>query len=254
MTSPDFGLTNKVALVTGASRGIGQALATGLAGAGAKVICASSREGGCDDTVSKITDAGGEATELFADLSDATAVQALADKARGVYGEVDVLVNNGGTIFRSPAVEFPLEQWQHVLQVNLDATFILCQQIGKDMVARQQGKIINIASMLSYSGGITVPAYTASKHAVAGLTKALANEWGQHNVQVNAIAPGYIRTDNTQALQDDPERSNEILKRIPAARWGETSDLQGAAVFLASAASNYINGHVLAVDGGFLAR
>ena len=254
MTSPDFGLTNKVALVTGASRGIGQALATGFAGAGAKVICASSREGGCADTVSKITDAGGEATELFADLSDATAVQALADKARGVYGEVDVLVNNGGTIFRSPAVEFPLEQWQHVLQVNLDATFILCQQIGKDMVARQQGKIINIASMLSYSGGITVPAYTASKHAVAGLTKALANEWGQHNVQVNAIAPGYIRTDNTQALQDDPERSSEILKRIPAARWGETSDLQGAAVFLASAASNYINGHVLAVDGGFLAR
>ena len=254
MTSPDFGLTNKVALVTGASRGIGQALATGLAGAGAKVICASSREGGCADTVSKITDAGGEATELFADLSDVTAVQALAEKAKGVYGEVNVLVNNGGTIYRSPAVEFPLEQWQHVLQVNLDATFILCQQIGKDMVARQQGKIINIASMLSYSGGITVPAYTASKHAVAGLTKALANEWGQHNVQVNAIAPGYIRTDNTQALQDDPERSSEILKRIPAARWGETSDLQGAAVFLASAASNYINGHVLAVDGGFLAR
>lgn len=254
MTSPDFGLTNKVALVTGASRGIGQALATGLAGAGAKVICASSREGGCADTVSKITDAGGEATELFADLSDVTAVQALAEKAKGVYGEVNVLVNNGGTIYRSPAVEFPLEQWQHVLQVNLDATFILCQQIGKDMVARQQGKIINIASMLSYSGGITVPAYTASKHAVAGLTKALANEWRQHNVQVNAIAPGYIRTDNTQALQDDPERSSEILKRIPAARWGETSDLQGAAVFLASAASNYINGHVLAVDGGFLAR
>ena len=254
MTSPDFGLTNKVALVTGASRGIGQALATGLAGAGAKVICASSREGGCADTVSKITDAGGEATELFADLSDVTAVQALAEKAKAVYGEVDVLVNNGGTIYRSPAVEFPLEQWQHVLQVNLDATFILCQQIGKDMVARQRGKIINIASMLSYSGGITVPAYTASKHAVAGLTKALANEWRQHNVQVNAIAPGYIRTDNTQALQDDPERSNEILKRIPAARWGETSDLQGAAVFLASAASNYINGHVLAVDGGFLAR
>ena len=160
MTSPDFGLTNKVALVTGASRGIGQALATGLAGAGAKVICASSREGGCADTVSKITDAGGEATELFADLSDVTAVQALAEKAKGVYGEVNVLVNNGDTIYRSPAVEFTLEQWQHVLQVNLDATFILCQQIGKDMVARQQGKIINIASMLSYSGGITVPAYT----------------------------------------------------------------------------------------------
>lgn len=254
MTQPDFALTNKVALVTGASRGIGQALAIGLAAAGARVICASSREGGCTETVGKIVQAGGEATELSADLSDAKAVQALADKAQRVWGEVDILLNNGGTIYRSPAVEFPLDQWQHVMQVNLDACFILCQQIGKAMVARQQGKIINIASMLSYSGGITVPAYTASKHAVAGLTKALANEWGQHNVQVNAIAPGYIRTDNTQALQDDPERSNEILKRIPAARWGETDDLQGAAVFLASAASNYINGHILAVDGGFLAR
>lgn len=254
MSQPDFGLTDKVALVTGASRGIGRALAMGLAQAGAKVVCASSRTGGSEETVSQIKKTGGEAVELAADLSDTDAVMALAESAQGVFGEIDILVNNGGTIYRSPAVEFPLEQWQHVLQVNLDATFILCQQIGKDMVARQQGKIINIASMLSYSGGITVPAYTASKHAVAGLTKALANEWGQHNVQVNAIAPGYIRTDNTQALQDDPERSNEILKRIPAARWGETSDLQGAAVFLASAASNYINGHVLAVDGGFLAR
>ncbi|MEC9260378.1 MAG: 2-dehydro-3-deoxy-D-gluconate 5-dehydrogenase KduD [Pseudomonadota bacterium] len=254
MSQPDFGLADKVALVTGASRGIGRALAMGLAQAGAKVVCASSRIGGSEETVSQIKQAGGEAVELAADLSDTDAVMALAESAQGVFGEIDILVNNGGTIYRSPAVEFPLDQWQHVLQVNLDATFLLCQQIGKKMVARKHGKIINIASMLSYSGGITVPAYTASKHAVAGLTKALANEWGQHNVQVNAIAPGYIRTDNTQALQDDPERSNEILKRIPAARWGETSDLQGAAVFLASAASNYINGHVLAVDGGFLAR
>ena len=254
MTQPDFGLTDNVALVTGASRGIGQALAMGLAQAGAKVVCASSRIGGSEETVNQIKSAGGEAVELAADLSDTDAVMALAEKAQGVFGEIDILVNNGGTIYRSPAVEFPLDQWQHVLQVNLDATFLLCQQIGKKMVERKHGKIINIASMLSYSGGITVPAYTASKHAVAGLTKALANEWGQHNVQVNAIAPGYIRTDNTQALQDDPERSTEILKRIPAARWGETSDLQGAAVFLASAASNYINGHILAVDGGFLAR
>ena len=254
MSQPDFGLAGKVALVTGASRGIGRALAMGLAQAGAKVVCASSRIGGSEETVSQIKKTGGEAAELAADLSDTDAVMALAESAQGVFGEIDILVNNGGTIYRSPAVEFPLDQWQHVLQVNLDATFLLCQQIGKKMVARNHGKIINIASMLSYSGGITVPAYTASKHAVAGLTKALANEWGQHNVQVNAIAPGYIRTDNTQALQDEPERSTEILKRIPAARWGETSDLQGAAVFLASAASNYINGHVLAVDGGFLAR
>ena len=171
-----------------------------------------------------------------------------------MYGDVDILLNNGGTIFRAPATDFPLDKWQEVMRVNIDSAFILSQAIGKTMVERQSGKIINIASMLSYSGGITVPAYTASKHAIAGLTKALANEWGAHNVQVNAIAPGYIRTDNTQALQDDENRSTEILKRIPANRWGEAQDLQGAAVFLASAASNYINGHILAVDGGFLAR
>lgn len=252
--SVSFDLTNKTALVTGASRGIGQALATGLASAGARVICASSRAGGCDDTVAQIRDNGGEAAALSANLSDADATQALAEEALSVYGGVDILLNNGGTIFRAPATDFPLEKWQEVMRVNIDSAFILSQAIGKTMVERQSGKIINIASMLSYSGGITVPAYTASKHAIAGLTKALANEWGAHNVQVNAIAPGYIRTDNTQALQDDENRSTEILKRIPANRWGEAQDLQGAAVFLASAASNYINGHILAVDGGFLAR
>lgn len=252
--SVSFDLTNKTALVTGASRGIGKALATGLASAGARVLCASSRAGGCDDTVAQIRDNGGEATVLSANLSDADATQALAEEALTVYGGVDILLNNGGTIFRAPATDFPLDKWQEVMRVNIDSAFILSQAIGKTMVERQSGKIINIASMLSYSGGITVPAYTASKHAIAGLTKALANEWGAHNVQVNAIAPGYIRTDNTQALQDDENRSTEILKRIPANRWGEAQDLQGAAVFLASAASNYINGHILAVDGGFLAR
>lgn len=250
----NFELHGKTALVTGASRGIGQALAVGLAQSGATVICASSRKGGCDDTLAKIEELGLNAYALSADLSDADATRALADEALTITGSIDILVNNGGTIFRAPATEFPLEQWQKVMQVNIDSAFILSQAIGKAMVKHGRGKIINIASMLSYSGGITVPAYTASKHAIAGLTKALANEWGQHNIQVNAIAPGYIRTDNTQALQDDSERSNEILKRIPANRWGEAEDLQGAAVFLASDASAYVNGHILAVDGGFLAR
>ncbi len=250
----NFELHGKTALVTGASRGIGQALAVGLAQSGATVICASSRKGGCDDTLAKIEELGLNAYALSADLSDADATRALADEALTITGSIDILVNNGGTIFRAPATEFPLEQWQKVMQVNIDSAFILSQEIGKAMVKHGRGKIINIASMLSYSGGITVPAYTASKHAIAGLTKALANEWGQHNIQVNAIAPGYIRTDNTQALQDDIERSNEILKRIPANRWGEAEDLQGAAVFLASDASAYVNGHILAVDGGFLAR
>ncbi len=252
---PNFSLKGKRALVTGASRGIGQAMAVALAEAGADVICASSREGGCEETISKIKAVSDVmVTSLYADLSDMAAVAQLAEDALEVWGGIDILVNNGGTIFRSPAVEFPLEQWQHVLRVNTDSAFLLSQKIGKAMIDQGSGKIINTASMLSYSGGITVPAYTASKHAIAGLTKALANEWGKSNIQVNAIAPGYIRTDNTQALQDDEGRSKEIIARIPAARWGETEDLKGALVFLASEASNYVNGHVLAVDGGFLAR
>ncbi|MEC7689186.1 MAG: SDR family oxidoreductase [Pseudomonadota bacterium] len=252
---PNFSLTGKRALVTGASRGIGQAMAVALAESGASVICASSREGGCEETLAKIRAVSNvEVTALHADLSDMAAVQKLADDAQAVWGGIDFLVNNGGTIFRSPAVDFPLEEWQNVLRVNTDSAFLLSQRIGRNMIEQGYGKIINTASMLSYSGGITVPAYTASKHAIAGLTKALANEWGKHNVQVNAIAPGYIRTDNTQALQDDAGRSKEIISRIPAGRWGETEDLKGALVFLASDASNYVNGHVLAVDGGFLAR
>ena len=252
---PDFSLSHRRALVTGASRGIGQALAVALAEAGADVICASSTAGGCDETVARIASMGTvKVAQLHADLSDMHAVQALADDALALWGGIDILVNNGGTIFRSPATEYPLAEWQNVLKVNLDASFLLCQQLGKKMLKQGSGKIINIASMLSYSGGITVPAYTASKHAIAGLTKALANEWGASGVQVNAIAPGYIRTDNTQALQDDAQRSSEICARIPAGRWGNTDDLKGAVVFLASSASQYINGHVLAVDGGFLAR
>lgn len=248
-----FTLSGQTALVTGASRGLGQAIAKALAAAGAKVLCACSNSGGATATVNAILASGGQAQELVADLSNEQAVRELAAAALAA-GPVQILVNCGGTIFRAPAHEFPMSEWHKVIAVNLDAAFLLSQLLGAEMIKRQSGKIINIASMLSYSGGITVPAYTASKHAIAGVTKALANEWAQHNIQVNAIAPGYFRTDNTAALQADAQRNAAILGRIPAGRWGEPEDLAGAAVFLASAASDYVNGHVLAVDGGWLAR
>ena len=249
-----FSLNNKVALVTGASRGLGQAIAMALAEAGATVICSSSKSGGSNETVQKIKAAGGNAIEIAADLSNRDAVRSLANAAWEEYGKVDILVNNGGTIARYPATDFPLDEWDRVIEVNLTATFYLSQLIGTKMIAQGHGKIINIASMLSYSGGITVPAYTASKHGVAGVTKALANEWAAHNLQINAIAPGYFRTDNTQKLQDDPTRSDAIQNRIPAARWGNPADLGGAAVFLASKASDYVNGTIINVDGGWMAR
>lgn len=248
-----FTLSGQTALVTGASRGLGQAIAKALAAVGAKVLCACSNSGGAAATVDAILANGGQAQELVADLSNEQAVRDLAAAALAA-GPVQILVNCGGTIFRAPAHEFPMSEWHKVIAVNLDAAFLLSQLLGAEMIKRQSGKIINIASMLSYSGGITVPAYTASKHAIAGVTKALANEWAQHNIQVNAIAPGYFRTDNTAALQADAQRNAAILGRIPAGRWGEPEDLAGAAVFLASKASDYVNGHVLAVDGGWLAR
>jgi len=249
-----FNLAGKKALVTGASRGLGQHIAMGLAQAGAQVICSSSKEGGCDDTVANIVAAGGVASQYSADLGDETSVKNFIAKVLADHECIDILANVGGTIFRSPAVDFPYNEWQNVMKVNLDASFLLSQAVAPAMIAKGAGKIINIASMLSYSGGMTVPAYTASKHAIAGLTKALANEWADKNIQINAIAPGYFRTDNTQALQDDPSRNADIEKRIPSGRWGEPEDLQGAAIFLASAASQYVNGHILAVDGGWLAR
>ncbi|MBZ9612584.1 SDR family oxidoreductase [Rheinheimera maricola] len=248
-----FSLAGQTALVTGASRGLGRAIAVALAQAGASVLCASSSASGSNDTVTAINNAGGKASALAADLSDEAAVEQLAEQALAL-GPVHILVNCGGTIFRAPAHQFPMNEWHKVMAVNLDAAFLLSQRLGAEMIKRKQGKIINIASMLSYSGGITVPAYTASKHAIAGVTKALANEWAQHNIQVNAIAPGYFSTDNTAALQADTARNAAITARIPAGRWGEPEDLAGAAVFLASNAANYVNGHVLAVDGGWLAR
>jgi 2-deoxy-D-gluconate 3-dehydrogenase len=248
-----FSLTGKRALVTGASRGLGRAMAEALAGAGADVVCASSRAGGARATLEAIRALGREATEVVADLGDRDAVLRLAEAVDRI-GPVDVLVNNAGTIRRHPAADYPLADWDVVLRTNLDATFLLSQHFGRAMIARGAGKIVNVASLLAFSGGITVPAYTASKHAVAGLTKALANEWGRHGVQVNAIAPGYFRTDNTQALQDDATRSEQIAARIPAGRWGEPADVAGAVVFLASHASDYVNGHLLVVDGGWMAR
>lgn len=249
-----FSLSGKIALVTGASRGLGRAIAIGLSNAGATVICCASSKGGTAETEALIKEVGGKSHGLAADLSDETAVNQLYQDAVALVGQIDILVNNGGTISRFPAHEYPMNEFRKVIDVNLNGLFQLCQLVGQDMLTRKAGKIINIASMLSYSGGITVPAYTASKHAVAGITKALANEWAINNIQVNAIAPGYFRTDNTQALQDNPERCADIQKRIPAGEWGEPEQLAGAAVFLASAASNYVNGHILAVDGGWLAR
>jgi 2-deoxy-D-gluconate 3-dehydrogenase len=252
--SVSFSLAGKRAMVTGASRGLGRAMAEALATAGADVICASSRRSGTDDTAAAVRAHGREAWQVEGDLSDRDAVLAMAEEAEALAGGIDILVNNGGTIRRHPAVDFPLEDWDAVLRTNLDSVWVLSQRLGRGMVERGSGKIINIASLLSFSGGITVPAYTASKHAVAGLTRALANEWACHGVQINAIAPGYFRTDNTQRLQEDPVRAQEISARIPAARWGEPEDLSGPVVFLASPASDYINGHVLVVDGGWMAR
>jgi 2-dehydro-3-deoxy-D-gluconate 5-dehydrogenase len=249
-----FSLEGKCALVTGASRGLGRAIAEALAGAGANVVCASSKPNGALVTAEAVRALGKEVWVLNADLADRDELERMADQAEREAGAIDILVNNGGSIARHPAAKFPASEWDRVLRTNLDAVWLLSQRFGRAMIERRSGKIINVASLLSFSGGITVPAYTASKHAVAGLTKALANEWAQFDVQVNAIAPGYFATDNTQRLRDDAKRFAEISARIPAGRWGAPSDLAGAAVFLASRASDYVNGHILVVDGGWMAR
>jgi 2-dehydro-3-deoxy-D-gluconate 5-dehydrogenase len=249
-----FSLAGKRALVTGASRGLGRAMAVALAEAGADVVCASSKPGGADETAGGGRARGRRAWTVSADLADRDAISAMANEVQRSGGAIDILVNNGGSIARHPAVEYPVAEWDRVLRTNLDAVWLLSQHFGRGMIERGSGKIINVASLLSFSGGVTVPAYTASKHAVAGLTKALANEWAKHNVQINAIAPGYFATDNTQRLRDDPQRFAEISARIPAGRWGTPDDLAGAVVFLASPVSAYINGHVLVIDGGWMAR
>jgi 2-deoxy-D-gluconate 3-dehydrogenase len=249
-----FGLKGRVALVTGSSQGLGRAMAEALGRAGARVVI-NGREGKkLEPVAAELSSAGIDSLPIAADLSSRAEVERLIADAISHAGRLDILVNNAGIIRRAPAASHSDADWDAVLGTNLDGVFTACRAAGRHMLERGSGKIINIASLLTFFGGITVPGYAASKGAVGQLTKALSNEWAGRGVQVNAIAPGYMRTANTQALQDDAVRSKEILARIPAGRWGEPSDLAGAVVFLASAASNYLSGHVLAVDGGWCGR
>lgn len=254
MILDSFRLDGKVALVTGSSRGLGQGAAAALAEAGADVALVD--RGDASATAELIAATGRRVHRVQRDLLSATPgeLSSAVDEVVAELGGLDILVNNAGTIRRAPAADYPAGDWDDVLAVNLDAVFHLSQAAGRHMLARGSGRIINVASMLSFQGGILVPAYTASKHAVAGLTKALANEWAARGVTVNAIAPGYMATDNTAPLRADDDRAASILSRIPAGRWGEASDLQGAFVFLASDAAAYVTGAVIPVDGGWLVR
>ena len=250
-----FKLNGKTALVTGARRGLGKAMAIALAEAGADIIATSASLEGESSEVAKEVAARGRRVWTYAcDLSDRKAVYNFVARVKAECPPVQILVNNGGTILRKPAAEHPDEYWDKIVEVNLNAQFVLAREFGRDMLERGAGKVIFTASLLSFQGGITVPGYAAAKGGVAQLTKALANEWAGRNVQVNAIAPGYIATDNTAALRADPVRNPAILSRIPAGRWGEADDLAGAVVFLASAASDYVSGEVLTVDGGWMGR
>jgi 2-deoxy-D-gluconate 3-dehydrogenase len=248
-----FRLDGKVALVTGASTGLGAAIAIALAEAGADVACHGNTHAP-DASCAAVIKAGRKAFALTGDLGDSKTPGRLIGSTLEHFGRLDILVNNAGTIRRAPATEYSEEDWATVIEVNLSSVFRMAQLAGRHMIERGGGKILNIASLLSFQGGITVPAYAASKGGVAQLTKALANEWAAKNINVNAIAPGYMRTDNTKALQENEMRNRQILERIPAGRWGEPSDLGGAAVFLCSSASDYVNGHVMIVDGGWMGR
>ncbi|PZU74710.1 MAG: 2-deoxy-D-gluconate 3-dehydrogenase [Rhizobium sp.] len=251
MTKP-FDLTGKVAIVTGANTGIGQAIALSLAAAGADIAAVGRTP--AQETVEKVRALGRKAVIMSADLSSIEPVRRVVDETVTALGGVDILVNNAGIIRRADSIDFTEGDWDAVIDTNLKVLFFLCQAAGRHMIAQGSGKIVNIASLLSFQGGVRVPSYTASKSGVAGLTKLLANEWAAKGVNVNAIAPGYIATNNTAALQADETRNRQIQERIPVGRWGDPSDIGGAAVFLASNAASYIHGHVLAVDGGWLAR
>ena len=247
-----FDLHGTTAVVTGAGRGLGQGIALGLAQAGADLVLVG-LPGSQDSTRDLVADLGRDVQLVDLDVSDHEAVERVCTQITSTR-QVDVLVNNAGIIEREDTVALSPESWHRVVDINLSGLFFLTQHLGRPMVERGHGKIVSIASLLAFQGGIRVVSYAASKHGVAGITKALANEWGPHGVQVNAIAPGYMATDNTTALREDPERSREILGRIPAGRWGTPEDVAGAAVFLSSSAADYVNGHVLVVDGGWMAR
>lgn len=248
-----FNLNGKVAIVTGATKGIGQAAAVGLAEAGADVaVIGNSR---IPDETKQAVEALGRASLAFqGDICDRGFRERIVSDVLARWGHIDILVNNAGTQIRTPAVDFAEADWDRVLDVNLTSVFRMCQRVGREMLGQGSGKIINIASLQSFTGGITIPAYAASKGGVAQVTKALANEWARHNVNVNAIAPGYVLTDLTRPLYDDPVRFKEISERIPINRWGDPEDLKGSVIFLASRASDFVHGHVLLVDGGWMGR
>lgn len=250
-----FKLDGKTALVTGARRGIGKAIAVGLAEAGANIIGVSANLEASGSQVEKeVRQCERDFRGYKCDFSDRRALYQFIQQVKGDFATIDILVNNAGTVYRQPASEYPDEEWDRLLETNLSAQFILSREMGKEMIRRGSGKIIFTVSLLAFQGGIRVPAYSASKGGVAQLIKALSNEWASLGVQVNGIAPGYINTDNTEALRNDPLRSRAILERIPAGRWGEPDDFKGPAVFLACAASNYVSGEILTVDGGWMGR
>jgi len=248
-----FTLTGKVAIVTGGNTGLGQGYAIALAKAGADLFIVS-HDTNWNETRALIEETGRTVHFFQADLTVRENIKNIVDECLNVYGKIDILVNNAGTIRRTPLLEYKQEDWDAVMDINLNAVYFLSQEVARVMAKQESGKIINIGSMLSFQGGKFIPPYTASKHGVAGLTKAFANELGHYNIQINAIAPGYIATANTAPIREDEERNAEILSRIPAGRWADPSDLMGVVVFLSSRASDYMNGHILAVDGGWLAR
>ncbi|MCM2680733.1 2-dehydro-3-deoxy-D-gluconate 5-dehydrogenase KduD [Echinimonas agarilytica] len=253
MTNNQFELTGKVAVVTGCGGGLGQGMALALANAGCDIVGVTTSSP--DDTMEKVTQAGRQFISVQADLTYTKDIPSIIEQAVDKLGQMDILVNNAGIIRRNAAIEFSEQDWDDVMDINLRTAFFLSQAVARQFIRQGSGgKIINIASMLSFQGGIHVPSYTASKSGIAGITRAMANEWAHHGINVNAIAPGYMATKNTQALRSDDQRNQAILDRIPAGRWGTPDDLAGPCVFLSSQASNYINGYTIAVDGGWLAR